>query len=256
MRFKLFILIPILLFFQAIIHGQVAASSEASINLGYTSFHTDFGQEGIFSSSLQSGFAVGASLYINFFNRDPLYFTSPNWMQKHLKLKVEGSYLSANLDYLRSGYDDIKDITGKSKVINFGGILEYHPMAIPDFVTRKQKMFEPYFGFGVLGGYSMPGQLTGNTNKPAFTGDAINTNSTLTISVIGSGGFRVNLGYDTTLLIDMRWQRFFSDYIDGMSPNKDVVPTNTANDWLYYLNVGYVFDFGPGSKTSTWFKRR
>jgi hypothetical protein len=42
------------------------------------------------------------------------------------------------------------------------------------------------------------------------------------------------------LLVDMRFQYFSSDWVDGLNPNKQVYTENKANDWMVWFNVGYI----------------
>jgi len=40
------------------------------------------------------------------------------------------------------------------------------------------------------------------------------------------------------LMIDLRWQYYFSDRVDGLDHQLDY---NKYNDWLVWFNVGYIF---------------
>ncbi len=264
MRYKLFILLPFILFFYTNLGAQINASYEASLNFGLASFQTDYGERGDFKSGVTGnvGLAVGASMYLNFFNNDPSFSPSPNWSQKHLKLKMEVSYLKANLNhfgrYVEENTADavkLQNMSGSSSVINFGTILEYHPFAIPDYVIGKRKKVSPYIGGGIMAGYSMP-KVEAVATIPAYQKEnVIDVDSELTFSLMFSGGLRFKLDEVSAFIIDTRWQYFNSDYIDGLNPDTEFVP-NKHNDWLYYLNVGYVFTFGKDSKASTWFLRK
>jgi hypothetical protein len=39
-------------------------------------------------------------------------------------------------------------------------------------------------------------------------------------------------------MVDLRWQYFFDDTVDGLDHNLD---SNKANDWLVWLNFGYIY---------------
>jgi hypothetical protein len=37
------------------------------------------------------------------------------------------------------------------------------------------------------------------------------------------------------------FQYYFSNWVDGLNPNPDICSENRANDWLVWLNVGYIY---------------
>ncbi len=278
MRFKLLMLFSVFFSFHSFVEAQTKLNYEVSINLGLASFQTDYGERHDFKSGVTGnvGLAAGASFYINFFNYDPKINPNPNWRQKHLKLKIETSYLKANLDHFGSYQAEdsqnglkLRSMHGKTSVINLGTMIEYHPYNIPDFITTKKRWVAPYFGLGVMGGYSMPSVTTdlGDWQDEvnliqayhAYGSDdstvqPIDIDSKLVLSLVFGAGLRFEIDFEAALMIDMRWQYFNNDYIDGLSPNPGIVP-NKYNDWLYYLNVGYVFEFGENTRISTWLKR-
>src|SRR5690606_14864896 len=57
-------------------------------------------------------------------------------------------------------------------------------------------------------------------------------------SVVTSVGFRYKLTKLSDLMLDLRWQYYFSDWIDGF--NHEFRDYNKYNDWLVWLNVGYI----------------
>ena len=253
-------------------NAQSNANLEAGVSLGFASFQTDFGERGDWDSTFKNrGLAVGAVLYLNFFNRDPVLSGPVSWGQQHFKLKAEVSYLQANLEhygiYAKEDTADgakLRSMTGKSTVINFGTILEYHPFPIPDFISGSNRKISPYFGLGVMAGFSNPTIETSTGDweaNPTLLIDAyqvdgaIDVSSSLALSLMLSGGLRFKLDDNDSLMLDMRWQYFASDFIDGLDPDPELVP-NKHDDWLYYLNFGYIHKFGPDSKVSTWFKGR
>lgn len=258
--------------------AQTKLNFEGAFNMGLASFQTDYGERHDFKSGVTGniGLAVGGSVYLNFFHYDPKINPNPNWRRKHLKLKIEASYLRANLDHFgtyqaEDSYDGekLRNMHGKASVINFGTMLEYHPYNIPDFITIKKRWVAPYFGLGIMGGYSMPsveselGSWQDEANliqayhaygNAESTVHPIDIDSKLVLSLVFGAGLRFEIGFESALMIDMRWQYFNNNYIDGLSPNPGIVP-NKYNDWLYYLNVGYAFEFGKNTRISTWFNR-
>ncbi len=272
MRFKLFILLPVVLLFFTNVESQTNANLEAGLSIGFASFQTDFGQRGDFQSTFKNrGLALGGIVYLNFFNRDPVLNGPVGWGQQHFKLKGEVSYLRADLEHYGSYVDEdtadgakLRGMTGTSSVLNFGTILEYHPFPIPDFVSGSDRKLSPYFGLGVMGGLSSPTIETKGGDwktNPSLLIEAyqlegaVDDSSKVVLSLMLSGGLRFKLDDNSSLLLDMRWQYFNDNHIDGLDPDETLVPNN-HDDWLYYLNLGYIFKFGPGNKVSTWFQRR
>jgi hypothetical protein len=47
-------------------------------------------------------------------------------------------------------------------------------------------------------------------------------------------------------MLEGRWHYYFSDWVDGLNPSLKnngsvAVPENKANDWLYWISVGYIY---------------
>jgi hypothetical protein len=41
-------------------------------------------------------------------------------------------------------------------------------------------------------------------------------------------------------MLDLRGQYYFSDWVDGLNPDHNKYTENRYNDWLVWLNVGYI----------------
>lgn len=267
MRYIIFIILLVTPFFMG---AQSSSNIEASVNFGFPSFQTDYGERGDFKSNVTGniGIAVSTAIYIKFYNKDPMQSPAPpSWMQKHTKLKIEASYQTAKLEHFgthvegnSTSANKLKKMHGRSSLLNLGTIFEYHPFALPDFVPGTKRKYSPYIGLGVLAGYSMP-TLTSDLgdweNNPsvlieAYQGEeAINIDPELTFSAGFGGGVRYDLNNGGSIILDYRWQYFNSDYIDGLLPDPEIVD-NRSNDWVSYINIGYVFTFGDPLKPTTW----
>ncbi|MEN8187160.1 MAG: hypothetical protein ABFR05_08540, partial [Bacteroidota bacterium] len=64
------------------------------------------------------------------------------------------------------------------------------------------------------------------------------SNSTFGMSV--GAGVRYNMQYFDVIL-DTRWQHFFSDQVDGLDAPND--PGNKFNDTMIFVNLGVVYTF-------------
>ena len=57
-------------------------------------------------------------------------------------------------------------------------------------------------------------------------------------SMVTSIGVRYKLGILSDLMLDLRWQLYFSDWVDGLNHQ---LSFNKFNDWLIWLNFGYIY---------------
>ena len=60
-------------------------------------------------------------------------------------------------------------------------------------------------------------------------------------SVVSSIGTRYKLSPLQDAMIDLRFQYFFSNWVDGLNPNPEIYKENKANDWLVWFNLGYIY---------------
>ncbi|MCD6543399.1 MAG: hypothetical protein J7K34_02710 [Flavobacteriaceae bacterium] len=58
-------------------------------------------------------------------------------------------------------------------------------------------------------------------------------------------GLRYTVSDSFNLILDSRWQHFFSDRVDGLDAPKD--PGNKYNDTMIYVNMGIVYVFGQNN---------
>ena len=80
-------------------------------------------------------------------------------------------------------------------------------------------------------------QILNNFYSPWEPG-SINPASGNAWSMVTSVGVRYKLNTISDLMLDLRWQLYFNDWIDGLNHQ---LPSNDRDDWLLWLNVGYIF---------------
>jgi hypothetical protein len=246
--------------------AQDKSSHEIGIIAGSASFTTDYGQRYNFSANVGGnvGPGVGLVYYLAFTDYRYRWNQRTNYFSEHFKVRLELSYMQANLKHYGewvekpgTGGDQLRAHTGKSQVINFGGQMEFHIVDIVDFGSRRipDLKWSPYVAFGTfvdwynptiessLGDWQDPGVLfpTWDNNYQGQYADptAADASAGITMSISGSIGIRRKLGEYSDILLESRWQYFFSDYIDGM--NNHYAPQNKYNDWLLFIHVGYVY---------------
>ncbi len=254
MRTNIFFTVTVMVLFSLSVQSQISLSYEAGFNVGMASFQTDYGERGDFQSGFSGnmGVATSASFYINFFGKSGLWNDRAEWISSHMKVKAEVSYMQAKLEHFgkyveteTSDAEELKAMHGTSSVINTGAILEYHFMDIYYYNVNRNQTLDPYIGIGALATFSKPtfeydlGDYEANPSilLPPYQ-NAIYTDSETTGSLAFSVGTRIKATEKSDIVIDSRWQYFFSNKIDALDPE---ISANKFNDWAYSLTVGYVF---------------
>lgn len=232
-------------------------SYEAGFNFGSASFQTDYGERGDFKSGVTGnmGLAVGATFYVNLFDKKGMWSDRGQWYSEHFKFKGEVSYMKADLEHFGSYVEGTSETSkklramhGTSSLLNFGIVAEYHFMELYNFKYNRKSVFDPYIGIGSLMSISKPtltSDLGDYKTNPSilptvYQNNAIFTESQTTASIVFSAGTRVKAGESGDFILDSRWHYFVSNKIDGLDPKLDA---NKFNDWLYTISAGYVFYF-------------
>jgi len=60
-----------------------------------------------------------------------------------------------------------------------------------------------------------------------------------TWSIVSSVGVRYKISPLSDLMLDLRGQYYFSDWVEGL--NHELENYSRFNDWLVWLNVGYIY---------------
>lgn len=256
-------IITILLLLLSInLSAQFQNSSEVGFITGSASFSTDYGQRNNFESNVGGniGLGFGVIYYLNFTDYRYRWNQGPNNFIEHsLRLRLELSHMSANLDHFGKYVDasqtsleadKLRAMHGKVSVTNFGAQIEYHPVDIVDFGSRRipNLKWSPYVSIGFMANWYNPslksdlGDWENDISviyKKWRVPGAINVESNITTSATLGIGTRYKLGEYSDILIESRWQYFFSNNIDGLNAVDD--PANKFNDWLLWVHVGYVY---------------
>ena len=82
-----------------------------------------------------------------------------------------------------------------------------------------------------------------NQNTPArdnaiFLDESSTNEAFSSWSIVWSIGTRYKLTPLSDLMIDLRWQYYFTDLADGLDHN---APSDKFNDWGAWLNFGYIY---------------
>jgi hypothetical protein len=261
---KILKLIIFTLFVSNIATAQFGFSHEVGAIMGPVAFQSDYGERKNFETNAgNTGFGVGLIHYMNFsYRADCNCYTPETYFNDHFKLRSEISYNKTKLNHFGQwvdrpslGAEKLRKMQGSTAVTNVGMQLEYYPLSIRDF-TATTGAWAPFVSFGGQFSFYSPtvsttfrdGDLLNELNhipkywepsegKPhGFSNDKGST-----WSLVSSVGTRYKLTPLSDLILDLRWQYYFSNWVDGLNPNPDVYKENKVNDWNLWLNFGYIY---------------
>ncbi|CAM2847460.1 THC0290_0291 family protein [Flavobacterium frigoris] len=248
--------------FNANAQSQYGLAHEIGIIAGPVELRSDYGARNSSTNNFNnSGFGIGIVHFLNF-SYNQRAFSEDTYFKEHFKVRTEISYSKSNLEnkgkYVEGdpnslAVQQLKGMYGSTQLLNFGMQLEYNLKNIHAF-ERSYSSFSPFVSFG--------GQISGYTTKANSTLGILGTTAATfpkyltpsagrpygfssekgtTLSVVSSIGTRYKLSPLQDLMIDLRLQYFDSDWIDGLNPNRKIYTENKTNDWLLWLNVGYIY---------------
>lgn len=238
-------------------------SHEIGIIAGPVAFQSDYGERYDFkTNSGNTGIGIGLVHYFNFrFNADYNY-TSRTYFNDHFKVRSEISFITSKLNHFgeyvaptKTSIDaqQLRAMSGKTSVTNLGTQLEFFPLSIRDY-SAVEGSFAPFVSLGAQISYysasasSTLGPLgTTATTFPKYLTPSegrsfgfSNENKTVW-SAVSSVGTRYKLNESADLMVDLKFQYYFSNWVDGLNPNPDIYKENKANDWLVWFNFGYIY---------------
>lgn len=244
----------LLVFAKQAVYSQFGFSHEVGLITGPVVFYSDYGQRNNFETNAKNtGFGVGLVHYLNFaYRADCNCYTRDKYFNDHFKIRNEIDYHKTNLEHFGRWVepsetslfaDQLRAMSGSTTVFDIGSQLEYFPLSIRDFAAGGYKI-APFISFGVHWVNYDPevssslGPLNSPVSTPDKYFDSFQQDPASTWSVVGSVGIRYKLTELSDLMLDSRWQYYFSNWVDGLNPE---VPENKANEWIYWLNIGYIY---------------
>ncbi len=247
--------------------SQLGFSHEVGVITGPIAFYSDYGLRGDFDTNIgNSTIGIGLIHYLNFsYRADCNCYTRDKYFNDHFKIRNEIDYHKTQLQHFGELVDPsrttveanyLRSVRGSTTVFDIGSQIEYFPFSIRDFAARTGS-FAPFISAGVHFVTFDPESFTTNggaletTDFPKFIG-AYQQEGGSTWSIVASAGVRYKLTELSDLMLDMRWQQYFSDFVDGLNPRQEFnsqflpgdgvpVPENKANDWIYWINFGYIY---------------
>ena len=262
---KQLILVILILLSTSNAFSQLGFSHEIGIITGPVAFKSDFGERNDFSTnSGNTGFGIGLVHYINFaYQADCNCYTTDNYFNDHFKLRTEISYNKTKLDHhglfvqpeqTSADADRLRAHSGEANNFDIGMQLEYFPLSIRSFqafgyrlapfvslgahyVSFNPKVSTSYLGEGDPGNINNLNNFYNPWSRPPLE-NPIDVSGGSTWSVVSSIGVRYKLNTLSDLMLDLRGQYYFNDWIDGLNHQLEY---NKYNDWLVWLNVGYIY---------------
>lgn len=271
---KTYLLFLLLFLSSQMIEAQLGFSQEIGAIIGPVAFQSDYGVRSDFeTNSGNTGFGVGIVHYINFaYRSDCNCYTKDTYFNDHFKLRNEISYSKTFLQHYGEWVSEdnttstarrLRGMTAEANVLDIGTQIEFFPLSIRDFAAGGYS-FAPFFSFGVHYNNFAPksaqdnsqitqlefeqtsnidpnvsiGGLYGNINNSIFLDESSTNEAFSSWSILWSVGTRYKLTPLSDLMVDLRWQYYFTDFADGLDHN---APSDKFNDWSVWLNFGYIY---------------
>tara|TARA_R110002124_G_scaffold71127_3_gene190625 strand:+ start:11017 stop:11754 length:738 start_codon:yes stop_codon:yes gene_type:complete len=238
-------------------YAQLGFSHEIGVIAGPIAYQSDFGVRYDFeTNSGNTGFGIGIVHYINFaYRADCNCYTTDTYFNDHFKLRSEIAWNKTTLNHFgkwvendrtSADADRLRAHTGEAQNWNIGMQLEFFPRSVRAFSAGAYS-FAPFASLGAHYVSYNPSVKTsyGDTNiedannfYSYWDPGSVSDQSGSTWSVVSSVGTRYKLTILSDLMIDLRFQYFFSDFTDGLDHQ---LSSNKSNDWLVWLNFGYIY---------------
>ena len=243
--------------------SQLGFSHEIGVITGPVQFRADYGvRENEPTNFGNTGIGIGIVHYLNFaYRADCNCYTTDTYFNDHFKLRNEISWNKTKLEHFGTWVESnrtteeakqLRGHKGFAKNLDIGTQLEFFPLSIRSFQSFGYRV-APFVSLGVHYTSFNPEVSTTYANPdPTAVGDvtdpsnfysfwdpgSVDASPGSTWSVVSSVGIRYKVSKLADLMLDMRWQYFFNDYVDGLNHQ---LPSNKYNDWLLWLNVGYIY---------------
>ena len=238
-------------------NAQFGFSHEIGAIVGPVAFQSDYGERYNFATNAgNTGYGIGIIHYLNFsYRAECNCYTPETYFNDHFKLRSELSYNKTQLkhygkwvDPSRTGLlaDQLRAMRGSTAVTNIGMQLEFFPLSIREF-TATLGSFAPFISLGGQFSFYSPkawselGPLNTPISTPIKYYNATTNEGGTVWSIVSSIGCRYKLAPLADLMVDLRWQYYFSNWVDGLNPDPTRYPENRANDWNVWLNFGYIY---------------
>ncbi|WP_372757388.1 glutamate dehydrogenase [Mariniflexile sp.] len=243
--------------------SQLGFSNEIGVIAGPVQFRSDYGvRENEPTNFGNTGIGIGVVHYINFaYRADCNCYSTDTYFNDHFKLRNEISWNKTKLEHFGEWVqpyrntpeaNQLRGHKGFATNLDIGTQLEFFPLSIRSFQGFAYRV-APFISLGVHYTSFNPKVSTTYANPdPTAIGDvtdpsnfysgwepgSVDASGGSTFSVVSSIGARYKIAKLADLMLDLRWQYYFNDLVDGLDHQ---LPSNKHNDWLVWLNFGYIY---------------
>lgn len=221
---------------------------EFGVMAGPMFFKSDYGARNDFGNFVKNnGFSVGGFYYLTFIEDYPNL--RENW-----KLRLEAQYQKAELEHYGKWVENsstsqftnqLRAMHGSVSMGTFGAQVEFYPFKVDDY--NRGSDWSPFVAAGVQGNMytsevaSDLGPLGNLATTPKKYMNAYRNEGGFVASASLGFGTRYKLGNYHALIAEYRLQYFFSDWVDGLNPDKNIYTENKANDYATGFTIGYIY---------------
>jgi len=260
--------LPLIIVFISLLYSeysfsQSSFSHEAGVTFGMASYQTDFGHQNNFPSANAATMAFGITHYLKFFGSQYSWRSGSSFFSTHFKLKTEFTYMNNKIIRHEGDLKDIpkfQQMTGNISMYNIGTNLEFYFFEMEDYSSfyRNENKLNPFLNLGIHYSFYDPNILFNDKDlliddngnyyqladlKPSWAdSESIHLEKDATFGASVGAGIRYSIS-DVDLVLEGRWQHFFSDKVDGLD---DTTPASGSeyNDTMVIVNMGVVYVFG------------
>lgn len=242
------LLVFVLFFCFSLAQAQYGrAYQEIGIMAGPVFFQGDFGERGDFENTVKNVGFSGSLVYFLSLNVNRSSFA------ENFKVRFDVTGMAVNLEHYGPSASSDTDFGRKLrgmhsdvKVLSGGVQLEFYPYKTDDY---SDATWSPYIAAGFQANnytaeaYSFLGNIGTPNVVPEKYVEGFKNSSGTAFSATGSLGMRYKLTDYNYLILEGQLKYYFSDWIDGMNPDRRTYKENKTNDYTGTLNLGYVYYF-------------
>ena len=235
--------------------SQFKTYTEVGVMAGPVFFQSDFGERGNFENFYKNnGYNLGVYVYLTPEDCCGPY-SSRSGYKKYFKLRFEFSFMKSELKHFGQYVaperknlfaNQLRGMRGSVTAGNLGLQIEYYPWKTDDY-NRGEKL-SPYISLGTVASYynSKVYSLFAPFGTPLSTPEkyfynGYRNDSGIVASVTLGAGARYKVADSHALVVDTRVQAYFSDWVDGLNPNRRIYKENKYTDWSTAINIGYIY---------------
>lgn len=236
--------------------AQFGVGQEIGVVAGPVAFFSDYGLRYNFRTNTgNTGYGIGLVHYMNFaFRAECDCYAMESYFNDHFKIRSEIDYSRTELSHFGevAKSDNIRGemlraMTATTQIFEIGAHLEYYPLSIRDY-TAWAYPISPFVSLGANFVSFQPetisslGPVEENLIEEFQKGNGefggVSQEGGTTWSIVFGTGARYRLAESGDLVLNAQWKYYHTDWLDGLNHDN---PQNKAKDFIFWLNVGYIY---------------